>query len=78
MQAQNDNDYDKDYIPNNEQGYMHMPPSYDMARRATMATQLAVQAANKRVRTWQEQVPLGSFTVAIFHSFSDFIFGSFC
>ena len=58
IQAQNDNDYDEDYIPSNERGYMHMPPSYDMARRATMATQLAVQAADKRVRTWQEQVPL--------------------
>jgi len=54
---QNDNESpDLDFIPKNQRGYITLPPY--MARRTTMATQLAVKAMDKNARTWQEQVPV--------------------
>ena len=43
------------FIPNNERGIIHYPNKY--LRKTTTATELAVQAADKTQRTWQEQVP---------------------
>ena len=46
---------DPTFIPNNERGIIHYPNKY--LRKTTTATELAVQAADKTQRTWQEQVP---------------------
>ena len=50
-----DEEHDPEFILNNELGIVHYPKKY--LRKTTMATELAVQAADKRERTWQEQVP---------------------
>jgi hypothetical protein len=46
---------DPNFIPNNERGVIHYPIS--CLRRTTVATKIAVEAADKKTRTWQEQVP---------------------
>ena len=57
IDCQNDNNnYDSKFIPSNERNYFTMP--IHKIRRLTMATQLAVHTANKKERTWQEQVPM--------------------
>jgi hypothetical protein len=46
---------DLTFIPNNERGIVHYPKK--LLRRTTTAIELAVQAADKKERPWQEQVP---------------------
>ena len=52
-------EYDPRFIPHNDRYAIKNPMTIiaSRARRTTMATQLAVQAADKRVKTWQEQIP---------------------
>jgi hypothetical protein len=53
---QNDDSvHDDDFIPSNEHGYITAPVSW--ARHITMATKLAIQATDKKPKTWKEQVP---------------------
>jgi hypothetical protein len=52
------NDYgnpNSNFIPSNARDYITVPPYF--ARCTTMATQLAVKAMDKGVKTWQQQVP---------------------